>query len=139
VVAAGHDPRRGSEQRRRRRKEIGLPGLPVVAIRAALAARVALWAGALAIDVVADVNDQVGLARGNGLAQPGERPLRLLVAILELASRMILMVVLVLRLGGLEPTAGVAQHRDRAEAWLRQWQGAAFDRGRRGAGRDRGL
>src|SRR5207244_930090 len=98
VVAAGHDPRRGSEQRRRRRKEIGLPGLPVVAIRAALAARVALWAGALAVDVVAHVDDQVGLARGDGVAQPGERPLRLLVTILELAGRMIVMVAPVLRL-----------------------------------------
>src|SRR5712692_5692421 len=106
VIAAGHDPGRRSEQRSRRRKEIGLPGQPIVAVRTALAARVAFRAGALAIDVVADVDDEVGLARGDGLGQLGERPPRLLVAILELTGRMIVMVAPVLRLGGFEPTAG---------------------------------
>lgn len=75
----------GGEQPVRRPKKIGLPGRPVVAIRAALAAYIPRGAWAFTIEVVADMDDKsrlraaaVALSRENGhfdpLSQSWKRP-----------------------------------------------------------------
>lgn len=109
----------GGEQPVRRPKKIGLPGRPVVAIRAALAAYIPRGAWAFTIEVVADMDDESRLSRSGGRAQPRERPFRPLVAVLE-ASGPGVVVVRFLLIGRLEPAAGVAERRDRAKRRLRQ-------------------
>ena len=61
VIAARCDPRRGGEQGSGGLEEIGLPGVPVVPIGTALAALVALRARTFAIDVIADMDEQLTL------------------------------------------------------------------------------
>src|SRR5262245_41211073 len=140
VIAPGRDPRRSGEQRSGRLEEIGLPGRPVVAEGAALAAAVALRAGALAIEIFADMNDEVRLARGDRFAHLRERPLRGPVAILELTGIGVIVVLLPGRLPiGLQPATGIAEHCDGADAWLRHRQWPAFDRGRYSPGREQGI
>src|SRR5262249_58615029 len=65
VIAAHHDPGRGEQRRRGGGEEIRLPGRPVVAVGAARATAVARRTGALAGEIVADMDDDGGLGGGD--------------------------------------------------------------------------
>ena len=68
------------EQRCGRPKEVGLPGCPGVAVRAPCATGIVLRAGRFAIDVVADMDDEVGIPVCGGTGDRCERPLGRIVA-----------------------------------------------------------
>src|SRR5262249_61666191 len=117
MIAAHNDPRRGAQRRGGRGEEIGLPGRPVVAMWAARAAGVARETGALAVEIIADVDDEVGVDLSNPCGQTRKQPARRDVAVLELAQ--ILVVIRPGRpLGRLETAAGVAEGRNRGERRL---------------------
>ncbi len=98
VIAAHHDPGGGSKERLRRIEEIGLPGIPGVAIGTAAAAGPRGRAGRLAIEIIADMDDEIGLL-GRGLGgDRGEGPGGWIVAILDEIA--------------LEPTARIADDDD---------------------------
>jgi hypothetical protein len=60
VVSARDDPWRRFEEPPGRRKEVGLPCVPTVAPRTARAPGIAQRAGIFAVDIIADVKDEVG-------------------------------------------------------------------------------
>src|SRR4051812_26475063 len=86
MVATCHNPRRAAKQAPRWREEVSLPGLPIVAVRASLAAWLAPRAGTLAIEVITHMDDEVGFPRSNGFAQLQEWPPGGHVAVLKLAT-----------------------------------------------------
>ena len=141
VIAAHDDPRRRAQCRRGGREEVRLPGWPIVAVGATRAAGVAGRAGALAIEVVADVDDQVGLGVRDALGHLCEWPERGIVAILEFASSVIVVGVALLRrrLCGLEAAAGVAESGDRLQGGPGNGEGRILKAGRTGARRNRSL
>jgi hypothetical protein len=86
VVAAHEDPRRGLQQGPGRREEVGLERRPVVTMGAPGASIVARGTRILAIDVVANMDDQIGVPARRSLGDLGKGPLRRVVARLGLAS-----------------------------------------------------
>src|SRR4051812_20530154 len=123
VIAAHDDPWGRAQGRRRGREEIRLPGRPIVAIGAARAAGVARRAGALAIEIIADVDDEVGPGVRDALGHLREWPQSRIVAVLEFAARVSIVGVALLRrrLRRLEAAAGVAESGDRLQGGL--WKG----------------
>jgi hypothetical protein len=74
VVSARDDPRRGAQRRCTRGEEIRLPGRPIVAMGTARAAGIARRTRALAVKIVADVDDNAGLRTGSStLPMPAMR------------------------------------------------------------------
>ena len=66
--------------------------------------------------IVADVNDEIGLERGEAFG--------------DLAKRPLLRIVAGLKVGPLEPAAGVADHRDARRGVARQRDRRTVERGR---------
>src|SRR5262249_26251806 len=97
VIAAHHDPGRARQQRRGRLEEILLPDFPIVAVRTGLALR-RVRALRLAIVIVADMDDEIGIERGPFFRDRVERP----------AGG-----AAVLRLRSLDAAAGVADDQNR--------------------------
>jgi hypothetical protein len=78
VVAAGHDPGSRGEQRGARREQVGLPGVPAEAPRAAAAVvPEPCRALVVAVGVVADVKHQVRILRRGGSCDGRERVRRI--------------------------------------------------------------
>ena len=97
VIASRHDPGRSLEQRSSRIKEIRFPGQPVVPMRASAAAAISRRACALTIEIISDVNDDIGPSiRDSGRNAP-EWPFSGRVAILELTRPMIVRFMLAAR------------------------------------------
>ena len=118
VIAADHDPRRGRQQRRPRREEVRRPDVGPVAPRRAGAGRVARWARVVAVLIVADVEDEVGLHRRGRRCVHGEGPDRRIAAgLVDVPDR--------------DAAAGVAEDDDAVDHRLRQRQLDA-GHGRRG-------
>ena len=69
VISSDHDPRGGSQEISRRRKEIGIPCRPIIAPRTVLASAVLLRALALPIEIVADMDDEIWFGFGCRRAQ----------------------------------------------------------------------
>ena len=122
VVAARDDPRRRREQPLGRREKVGLPRVPAVAPRTARAPGVARRAGVFAIQIIADVEDEVRPEIGRGVSHRAERPRDRAVAILEPVVE------------DRQPASGVADHRDPLHVGLRQRQRTSADGGARHAG-----
>ena len=141
VIAAHDDPWGRAQGRRGGREEIRLPGRPVVAIGAARAAGVTRRAGALAIEVVADMDDEVGLGVGDALGHLREWPESGIVAVLEFASRISIVAVALLRrrLRRLEAAAGVAESGDRLQGGPGKGEGRILQAGGGGASRNGSL
>ena len=112
VVAAREHERRAREHRRGRRQEVGVPGRCVVAVRAAGAVR-ERRARVLAVEVVADVDHEIGMHRRDRARDAGKRPPVGIVARL--------------RAEHVDAAAGVAQHDDRARIVRRRRQRALAD------------
>ena len=103
VIAARGDPRRGFEQRLGRFEEVQLPSVPVVVV----------WRD-LAIDVVADVHQDLRLALCDARREPRERPRGNLIAVLE--------IFVVGGVATLHPATCVADDRDGCQLFGRKAQ-----------------
>ena len=109
--------------------------------RAARAAGVVRRAGALAIEIIADVDDEIGLGVGDALGHLREWPQSWIVAVLEFASRISIVGVALLRrrLRRLEAAAGVAESGDRLQAGPGNRKRQILQAGRSGASRNGSL
>ena len=124
VIAAHEDPGGAAEECCRWRKEIRVPGRPVVAVRVALATCEVGGAGTFPVEIIADMDDQVGVPGGNGFGHLSERP------------RLGIIAGLIFLLPGVDAATGVADDGDAANRALRKRQILVEDRCRKRAERD---
>lgn len=123
VIAAHDDPRRRGEEQARRREEVRLPRIEAKSPRTPGAAGITVRTGAIAIVIVADVNDDVRVQGRRRRGDARVRPLRRIVARLPR------------RATGVDRTAGVTDEHDALWLRLRQRQCDAVDRGTPRTGR----
>jgi hypothetical protein len=74
VITTHEDPGGAAEEGCSRRKEIRVPGRPVVAVRAALATGIVRGAGTFPVEIIADVDDEVRVPAGNRLGNLRKGP-----------------------------------------------------------------
>ena len=116
VVAAHRRDRCGGKKRRCRPEEIRRPGVPAVPPWAGVAAVRRVGTGVFAVQIVADVDDQVGMLGGGARGDPGEwEGVRIVARLRRIVRR-------------LDPAPGVADHDDAVDDTLRHRQRHTADR-----------